>query len=316
MLPDTHLLAAGKISAGRNYQINDFIEPQLWDSLRSHFDLPLSEWEVGLCLFTNDTQRFSDKLLEDFSTFYTAEIRRRVPAVEIRFFSDSSSFVVDDTNEWQVIRDTDHWFYEQFGLRVYPTVYIISNEGIIQNYFPGYSPSTMYDIKKALSLTVKGLIEEHQVTEYNKNTKHNNRNEKLAVMLFRKKQFQLAALQLQNVDSLSEYGRVLQGLLQIKLKNYDRAEAILKPLVDSPEISDEARFALGVVAVLTESPDSAISYFNQVRLPAKKYLIHYWKGRAYEAADKPDLAKKEYRKSMESKLHGNYIDILPEGESQ
>ncbi len=316
LLTDAQLAAAGKISAGRNYQINELIEPQLWDSVRSHFELPLSKWEVGLCLFTNDTQRFSDKLLEDFSTFYTTEIRKQVPAVEIRFFSAPDSVVNDGSVEWQVVKDADHWFYEQFGLRVYPTVYIVSNEGRILNYFPGYSPSTMYDIKKALSLTLKNLFDDRPVREYSKSAKQDNRNEKMAKMLFRKGQYQIAALQLQKVDSLSENGKLLQGLLQIELGAYDRSTAILTPLLSSPDISDEVRFGLGVVAVFAEAPDSAISYFNRVKLPAKMYLIHYWKGRAYEAAGKPDLAIKEYRKSMEYSFQGSYIDILPEEKDQ
>ncbi len=283
---------------GRKFKLND----QLPDTLRRLLQInPVissnDSWKVGICIFTRKNQFFSTRLEKEFTVLFQTTLKDSIPVWEI--ISGASDRYQDSlSHPWTVIADPNFDLYQAFGIRVQPTIFIISKDWKIEDYFPGYSPALLYKLKAGLNRYYPLLFPVKKEITYRPKDKLQERKEGLARRLYRKRKFAMAERQLTALDSLSPNGHFLLGIIKIQQKDYQAAENQFKTLLNDSDMTDYGHLGLGITAFYRDQPDSALYHLSLVRTIPEMYRVHYWRGRILEKLGRKDDAISEYRKSF------------------
>ncbi|NOZ03555.1 MAG: hypothetical protein GXO92_02980 [FCB group bacterium] len=285
-------------TTGRKFKLNDPLPDTLRQLLQTNpAILNNDSWKVGVCIFTRNNQFFSTRLEKEFSVLYQTILKDSIPVWEV--ISGASDRYQDSlSHPWPVIADPNFDLYQAFGIRVQPTIFIISRDWKIVDYLPGYSPALLYKLKASLGRYYPVQFPVKKVVTVRPEDKLQERKEGLARRLYRKRKFDMAEKQLAVLDSLSPTGHFLLGVIKIQQKDYPAAKIQFKTLLSDSNMKDYGHLGLGITAFYQDQPDSALYHLNLVRTIPEMYRVHYWRGRVLEQLGQKDDALDEYRKSF------------------
>ncbi|MFQ6609855.1 MAG: hypothetical protein ACE5D7_03530 [Fidelibacterota bacterium] len=297
-------------NAGRIYTVGDTIPESIQLQLTSNYNFP-ADWKVGICLFSKENQLYSDRIVEELSELYSDYIKDSVPVWEIvsTNFVDNSD--ADDPNNmsWKRIDDIAHSLYDQFGVRVFPTIFVVSGSWEILSYLPGYSPSSIKKLRESLVKIIPESIPSVNFDDRISENKTGLRLENFARKLYRNNQIELALRQLNTVDSLTVDGLIILGMIHIRMKNYSDAQEIFVSLGSEPKAYNYCQLGMGMIAYESGYPDSALIHFQNAQLHFNPYLIHYWIGKCQLSLGNEDDALWEFQKGFDQLL--NDSDRIP-----
>jgi len=299
-------------TAGRVWNKGDVIPLELNHLFRGEDSLNTELKALMLVIFTREDQRFSQRLTEDMVKVTEVLNRDSLRIVEVRtpHQTGTPAEVTSQTN-WNVIWDGEHRLYEAMGVRVFPTIFILSYEGTVLEYLPGYTSNFYLRLTDALNKHLPTLYPLVETVHYSKSSKAQHRQEKLARKLYDNGQLNLVLKQLNRLDSLSQEGAILKGFTFLELGDYASAKELFLPLLEDSESVDYARLGLAIVAYYQESFAQALDYLLQVRGLPEMYQVYYWRGRIQESLGDQEQALEAYRRSAESARRRLTPSLIP-----
>lgn len=288
-------------TAGRVWSKGEVIPSGLNHLFRGTDSLNTDLKAFMLVVFTREEQPFSQRLIEDMAQVMEKLNRDSLRIVEIRTPRKPGTPEKPHLpSDWNVIWDGDHRLYEAMGVRVFPTIFLLSDKGMVLEYLPGYTTNFYLRLTNALNKYLPTLYPLVETVHYSKASKYQHRQEKLARKLYDNGQFQLVLKQLNRIDTLSQRGSILKGFTLLELEDYATAEKIFRVLLADSESVDYARLGLALVAYYQESFEQAWDYLLNVRSLPDMYQVYYWRGRIQESLGNQEQALEAYRRSVES----------------
>jgi hypothetical protein len=300
----------GRPLAGRKFRLGDPLPTPLINLLSTQLAIPSSTWKVGVCLFTRLDQPFSARLVSELEALYPETFQDSIPVWEIACGSPPTA---RDTvlRKWPLIADPDFALYDAFGLRVQPSIFLITNDWHIVDYLPGYSPAAIRNLKESLGYYYPSLFPPKTPLIFQVEEKRQERRENLARKLYHKRQYELAKAQLMALDSLSPTGHFLLGMVYFQQQDYQAARKQFTALLSHPDMQNYAHFGLGITTFYLDHLDSAWYHLNRVRTIPDMYQVHYWKGRVLENLGQKDRALSEYRKGYQQIFQKTGLTAFP-----
>ncbi|MFH1851500.1 MAG: tetratricopeptide repeat protein [Candidatus Neomarinimicrobiota bacterium] len=299
--------AQDKATAGRVWSIGEALPDTLLQSLLSDAVKSPAPDAVLLLVFTRADQRLSDRIEGDLKAVLTKPLRDRIFIIQV---VTGSSAKTDRAAAWYRIGDPDHHWYDTFGVRVLPTIFVLGPDRRLASYLPGYTPATASGLNSELAVFFPELFPPEVEVAFAAAEKQRLRKESLARKLYYRFRYQLALGQLDGLDSLSVKGQVLKGFIYLKLEDFSAAEEIFQHLLDDPNGAQYGQLGLGLIAFNRGEIEVAEKYLYGIHALPEMYRIHYWRGRIMEALGRTEEAAREYRQSSEqaaSKLAPTFL---------
>ncbi len=295
--------------AGRKWHIGEVLPDSIINPVL-HMVNQEEDAEILLLVFTREDHRYSDRFVNQLNEFIPEGIRQQMPVVEI--LAPLPGTVLDTTRShpWPWIDDTLHGLYAQFGVRVFPTLFILSPKGEILNYMPGFTPTLKSHLTKALNPYFPDDIPLPSTVSYDRSAKRKVRKEDLARKLVDKKHYQIALNQLLAIDTLSVSGQVLLAMTYLHLEDWTKADSMFRLLPDQRPYSGYRNFGLGLLSYYQGHPEQALAYLSAIKTIPEMYRVHFWKGEVLTVLGQPDRACDEYRKSAvqsAKKIHSTFL---------
>jgi thioredoxin-related protein len=299
-------------TAGRVWNKGDVISLELNHLFRGEDSLNTELKALMLVIFTREDQRFSQRLTEDMVKVTEDLNRDSLRIVEVRTPRQAGTPAgATSPTAWDVIWDGEHRLYEAMGVRVFPTIFILSDEGTVLEYLPGYTSNFYLRLTNALNKHLPTLYPLVEAVHYSKSSKSQHRQEKLARKLYDNGQLNLVLKQLDRLDSLSQEGAILKGFTFLELGDYASAKELFLPLLKDSQSVDYARLGLAIVAYYQESFVQALDYVLQIRTLPDMYQVYYWRGRIEEGLGNQEQALEAYRRSAESARRRLTPSLIP-----
>ncbi|MBI5408796.1 MAG: redoxin domain-containing protein [Nitrospirae bacterium] len=223
---------------------------------------------------------------------------------------DAPKLLRDKGIDYPLLIDADRQLYSGYGIKVYPTTFIIDKQGKIAYEIPSH-PLTY---KNTLDGYIRQLLGEISDTEL-KDVLSPHKEEKDRSLLEAERlynlafQFTQAGLLDQAVDTAARSAaakpdmvksHILLGFLHLELKDTDKALASFNKALELDPRSHDAQTGLGGALVLKGDIDKALELLNDAAV-SNPYpqMTYYELGKAYEQKGEKDRAIEMYKKAIE-----------------
>ncbi|HDY76131.1 MAG TPA: hypothetical protein ENH49_06370 [Candidatus Marinimicrobia bacterium] len=278
--------------AGRIWEIGNAIP----DSILYKFELDteniITENTTLMLVFTKRGQDYSEHILKELQ-----EMMKFIPLdsiYPINIYSGIASGS-DTVSGFKTVSDGYFSYNSDFGLKVYPTIFILNKKGVILAYFPGFNQASVKNITAFFSTIYPTQFFIQEPINVSKKDKQQLRRVSLARKLYLKGRYELALQELSHLDSLSIEGRTLLGFALIQSGQLDSAKSVFSSSLF--EQTNYIRAGLGIIAFKNGNYQNARNYFDAISTMKDMYRVHYWKGMIYEQLNETEKAKNEFKKS-------------------
>lgn len=279
-------------AAGRIWHIGDTLSDSLLVKPVWADDPALSPRTTILLLFTRSDQHYSERIFTELDRFLAPVPRDTILPVHLHRGTPFTENEVD----WISVPDPHFDHYSQFGLKVYPTVMLVSSTGVLLAYFPGFNQGFIRHLNDFLSAEYVTLFHRTDTTVVSRQDKRQKRRESLAMELYLRGKHQLALIEISKLDTLTVEDRILLGYALIQNGQDDSARTVFSGLaaIDS---SNFVLMGLGILAYESGDYVTARDYFTAVTTMKDMYRVHFWRGLVYEKLGDVEQAKSEFKKS-------------------
>ncbi|RMF06552.1 MAG: hypothetical protein D6762_09265 [Candidatus Neomarinimicrobiota bacterium] len=294
--------------AGRTWKIGDDLPDSLWEQVAPEPG-QLTGRDYVFLVFTRQNHSYSRRYLEDLDALITAGIRDRIVIREIITPPFGEELQPEPGSRFPQLDDSRHRLYDQMGVRVFPTLFILDPTGKILQYVPGYTPTLKSRLRTVLALYFPREYQLPEAVNYTHRQKQRLRREDLARKLYDQGRYGLARQELDRVDSLSLDGRVLLGMIFLRTHEWPAADSLFLTLPDDHPYVDYKYLGRGVAAFQQQQLDSARTLLRRVQTLPEMERVHYWRGEVARSLKLEREAMEEFRRSARQAHRQNHTLI-------
>ncbi|NOZ75867.1 MAG: hypothetical protein GXO90_10945 [FCB group bacterium] len=296
--------------AGRRWLLGDQLPDSTWAVVTDQLD-STSEDTLVLVIFTRQNHPYSFSFMEALGKFLPSPVKKRLSIVEVITPSRGTVLNSQLSHEFPLIDDTSHILYDQFGVRVFPTLFVVSPKGKLLHYLPGFTPTLKTHLSEILAPYFPDDLSQPISVHYTKSDKKRIRKEDLARKLYFSARYDLARFQLETLDSLTSDGIILLGMTYLKLESWNQADSVFRSLPDQAPYIGYRNLGRGLVAYRLGAFDQAWDFLSAIGSLPEMYRVHYWRGIVAQSLHRDSVAVEEYKKSAQQAAGKQAQQLLP-----
>ncbi len=284
--------------AGRILHLFDRLSPDRIALLSDQMEFTGDTTHVGLIFFSRSGQDYSQKMQSEISVLLNKDTAERIWVWGFSLVdktTDSAAVMSPDKPRWIQQGQNSNTIFNLFGIKVFPTIFVVNSNFVIQDYLAGFPANTRLHL--STYLTWPNQPANKALVTHKKEQKKRNRQEHFAFELYKTGNIDGALKQLNRTTPLSVKAQLVKVYCLIQLERFSEASELLKELsvLDTETIA----YTQALILYYQQLYNDALEKLSDQGESGKRYEIHYLRSLLQQELGKPKSGKKEYRKAKQ-----------------
>ncbi len=286
-----------KVSAGLILHLGDQLSLDRLHFLENYASCSQDTQNIALILFSRQDHHYSHKMKNELNLLLDKDGQGQIFIWEFMLKQAGQETVnsTDETPQWVVKTLTEKSIFSLFGIKVFPSLFILNSQFIITDYLAGLPDNTRL-LLSALVID-STLSQRKQPVSHQAKQKRQNRREHFAFELYHTDNYTGALQQLEKLTSCSDKAMLVNVYALIQLERFSEAQTLLEQLSQSNYKPEQISYTKSLIFYYQNQFEEAKKELGNVQSTERSYQKPYLYSLILEKLSDNKQSKAEYHKA-------------------